>query len=179
MIDVDCKTARESLVRMLTESGAKFEIVPLLARTDRSASEWDKSAVHFQYVLTIGRTTRTGEFSAGSAHPDRWIDENPSMLVRQAVRRDGPKWRRLAINAGLLEAERAKFRPEAVDIFGSLLSDADGDLSSFEEWCGNLGYDTDSRKALAAFESCQKTAAALRAMLGDRFDEACELARQL
>lgn len=43
--------------------------------------------------------------------------------------------------------------PTAEDVLDSLRLDIAGD-ESFAEWCANLGYDTDSRKALALFESC-------------------------
>lgn len=52
--------------------------------------------------------------------------------------------------------------PDAPDVVHSLLMDASGTDERFEEWAANLGYDSDSRKAEAAFNSCRDVAAALR-----------------
>lgn len=52
--------------------------------------------------------------------------------------------------------------PTLVDCLSCLMSDANGvDGTSFEDWCNEYGYDTDSRKAFATYEACQSTAIAL------------------
>lgn len=38
---------------------------------------------------------------------------------------------------------------------------------SFEEWCGDLGYDTDSRRAERTWKACVSTARRLKQFLGD------------
>lgn len=45
--------------------------------------------------------------------------------------------------------------PKVVDCMECLLSDAEAGKQTFEEWCGNLGYDTDSRKAEAIYRQCK------------------------
>ena len=47
----------------------------------------------------------------------------------------------------------------------SLLLDgsADFDAQSFEDWCADYGYDTDSRKASETYEACCDTGRKLRA----------------
>ena len=65
--------------------------------------------------------------------------------------------------------------PQLADVLSCLLSDASSARShSFGEWCDEFGYDTDSRKALAAYESCEKTADALRDMLNSHEIETLE-----
>jgi len=46
------------------------------------------------------------------------------------------------------------------------------DARDFEDWCAELGYDTDSRKAERTFRACQRIAERLRQFLGDAYDEA-------
>ncbi len=60
--------------------------------------------------------------------------------------------------------------PTTADVVESVLSSQGADEQSFEEWCGDFGYDTDSRKALATFKACRVEARAVRRLLGDDLD---------
>lgn len=51
--------------------------------------------------------------------------------------------------------------PTAARVLYSLMQDASADGESFNDWCDNYGYNTDSRKALAMYLECQETAAKL------------------
>lgn len=53
-------------------------------------------------------------------------------------------------------------KPKLDDVLHSLVMDADACDMSFSEWCSNLGYDEDSRKALDIYIQCQKSADKLR-----------------
>ena len=48
--------------------------------------------------------------------------------------------------------------PHAADVLHSLVMDSSAVGQSFESWCSDFGYDTDSRKALATYEACQQNA---------------------
>ncbi len=52
--------------------------------------------------------------------------------------------------------------PELDDLLENLLSDAGAAEMSFEDWAGDVGYDTDSIKALETYRECQKIAGKLR-----------------
>lgn len=54
--------------------------------------------------------------------------------------------------------------PQLLDVLQSLLSDASGADQSFEEWCRDLGYDDDSRKALRIYQACEEIARELDKM---------------
>jgi len=53
-------------------------------------------------------------------------------------------------------------RPTNADIMYSLLLDADADDQSFNEWCDNYGYDTDSMKAFKMYQACCEEAISLK-----------------
>jgi len=53
-------------------------------------------------------------------------------------------------------------QPHAADVLHSLIMDASAAEQTFESWCNEYGYDTDSRKALATYEACQQNADKLR-----------------
>lgn len=59
--------------------------------------------------------------------------------------------------------------PEIEDVLNSLALDSSGieNARSFEDWCGEYGYDTDSRKAEKIFKVCQRQAKKLQSFLGN------------
>ena len=58
--------------------------------------------------------------------------------------------------------------PTAADVLNCLADDAAGfeNARSFDEWCSEYGYDTDSRKAERIYKTVARQSARLRAMLG-------------
>lgn len=52
--------------------------------------------------------------------------------------------------------------PELSSVLYSLVMDANACDESFDDWCLNFGYDTNSRKALDTYLSCQVNATRLR-----------------
>jgi hypothetical protein len=58
--------------------------------------------------------------------------------------------------------------PTLEEVLECLLDDASGLLNSetFEEWCGEYGYDDDSRRALTMFEAVKEQTDNLRTLLG-------------
>lgn len=52
--------------------------------------------------------------------------------------------------------------PKAADVLHSLCLDARLGQDTFPEFCANLGYDEDSRKALASYLECQEIGSKLR-----------------
>lgn len=64
--------------------------------------------------------------------------------------------------------------PELCSVLSSLLMDSLACDQSFNDWCSNFGYDTDSRKALDTYLACQESGAKLRA-IGANFDELGEV----
>lgn len=62
--------------------------------------------------------------------------------------------------------------PDAATVLDCLASDAAGveNASTFEDWCAEYGYDTDSRSAERTYNACRQQTDALRAFLGNDFD---------
>jgi hypothetical protein len=63
--------------------------------------------------------------------------------------------------------------PELASVLDCLASDSAGYVNarSFEDWCSEYGYDTDSRKAERTFNACKRQAERLREFLGDALYE--------
>lgn len=65
----------------------------------------------------------------------------------------------------------ADTEPTVANVLSCLMSDASsGESGSFEAFCSEFGYDTDSRRAEATYRACQESAEAMRRMLGVDFD---------
>ena len=66
--------------------------------------------------------------------------------------------------------------PDIVSVLYCLVSDAELGNDTFEDFCGNLGLDADSRKALETYLECQDTSAKFRA-LGVSFQAISDIVR--
>ncbi len=62
--------------------------------------------------------------------------------------------------------------PTVIEVMYSLLMDADSGDYSFEDFCGNFGYDEDSRKAEQTWRACQEQGRKLRTLLGSEYSTA-------
>ena len=61
--------------------------------------------------------------------------------------------------------------PTAKEVLECLVSDAHGVDESFEDWCGEFGYDTDSRKAEKTYKACKKSTQKLMQFMAVTIDE--------
>lgn len=74
------------------------------------------------------------------------------------------------------EAQWLKLVPPTLpDIMSCLLSDARCAEGTFEDFCGEMGLDTDSRKALDTYLACQATRNGMIKMLGSELFEELSL----
>lgn len=55
--------------------------------------------------------------------------------------------------------------PRVRDILWSLYMDASGAQESFDDWCSNYGYETDSRRTLETYLACQESGHKLRKIM--------------
>jgi len=62
-------------------------------------------------------------------------------------------------------------KPKADEVLDCLLSDASSAGQTFEDWCGDYGYDTDSRRAYATWEAVEQQTARLKAFLGAQYEQ--------
>jgi hypothetical protein len=100
-----------------------------------------------------------------------WADANPNMDSDQQMNHYKvtlrAKGRQLTtyFSMGLgLSGE-----PKVGNVLDCLASDSASieNARSFEDWAGDLGYDTDSRKAEKTFKACERQAAKLKQFLGE------------
>jgi hypothetical protein len=139
------------------------------------------------YTVTLkkdGREIYSGPYSLGVGHVDfkkakahsfkigytteiALIASGKTLIDNQAT-----------ASAAAAVAKFQKVAPKLPDVLQSLLLDGSPffNAESFEGWAGELGYDTDSRKASAMYKTCMETGRALQAALGpDKIKELQEL----
>lgn len=63
-----------------------------------------------------------------------------------------------------------KEEPGAAGVLSCLLSESVALERDFEEWCGDYGYDTDSRKAERIYKECVKSGERLKKLLGEDYE---------
>jgi hypothetical protein len=66
--------------------------------------------------------------------------------------------------------------PTVEDVLDCLASDAGG-ASTFEDWCAELGYDSDSRKAEQTYRLIKEQSEKLAALLGPAYGELLKVER--
>lgn len=64
--------------------------------------------------------------------------------------------------SGLVDNFNQPKRPPLKDLVHSLLSEESACDQAFHHWCGDYGYETDSRKALETYLACQANGLKLR-----------------
>lgn len=177
------------------EHGIEIQAQSVSNRPDADEDAWSKESLHF--FVTLTRPDRTPEFkpnrppivvwsgfySVGSAHPEMWAKANKGKVgfrVHDALRKLKLENPRSLYAEGARKEIREAYRKAAplkvADILYSLQMDSHDWESTFEDWCANLGYDDDSRKAYRIFEACQNTAKTLLRSLGrENFDKFLDL----
>ncbi len=87
-----------------------------------------------------------------------WVDTDRSYGLadqwRVNISRNGK-----TIRVPFSQGSAYKGKPPTVDtVMECLVSDANGGMDDFEGFCGNLGYDTDSRDAYKTWKDCKSIA---------------------
>lgn len=111
--------------------------------TDRKA-DWKETCFHWSVSLSYGGRTMRVDYYMGAAHVT--------------------KERRPFKNAYVIPGK--PIPPDSGSVLSSLLLDASACEQTFDDWCADLGYNSDSRKDLALYLECQESGKRLRTLLG-------------
>lgn len=156
-------------------------------------SKWNAAALHCAFeVFHNGRKVYSDEYSAGlgAAWPDTLKEFGEAVKRgRRALPglvmifpgevacafKEGWQGRKVC-DEPTVECFKAGWRPDPVDIMQSLLASVTDE--SFADWCSNLGYEEDSRRAHATWTSCRELDRVCRAMFGRDFEDANRIAME-
>lgn len=164
-----------------------FTLETMTGPTGAVSHEGETPWPHIAYTVRLlfkGREVLTTQYSMGVGHakvPKRWEDQ-PAGLTKDEIcafntLRNNPhaqlKDKMLHASFAAKLAKAQKLTPQLADVMQSLMLDATAHDMTFEDWCGELGYDSDSRKAEAIFNACDKIARQLnRAVPADILNKA-------
>lgn len=154
--------------------GLTMEAIQIPARTDAN-EDWHKGATHWHVTLRSDTGQMTVQYSMGSAHRrfvtkprfgSGWTPGANSDPARGARVPQG--YGRTVHEAHLLAECTEPIPPTLRDVLSCLRSDAQTveHGQTFEEWCEDLGYDTDSRRAHRSYGECIQSRHRLMSMIG-------------
>ena len=152
--------ARTQVETILSNLGVTFIAT---YRGERANALWGTTpmdAWDCMFRTTSGDAAQQFDFFTGLGHrkgPD-W-GPGPGMF---GAYDNGPKPQPGTILHRQWQALKKPQAPHAADVLSCLISDAQSVGSSFEDWCADLGYDFDSRKAYRTYEACREVDRQLR-----------------
>lgn len=114
-------------------------------------NDWDC----FSWSIHLG--DQTFEYFTGLGHATKSnssIGLKPKDLTKKVIRSKDSRDETIFIHV-----------PKLKDILYSLAMDSQSGNETFEDFCSNCGYDTDSRKALETYLACQESNQKLRRVM--------------
>jgi hypothetical protein len=133
-------------------------------RTEQTATESPERPTVKGLCRKLGVTLRvTGEALLPWDRRDDWQKQATGYRVQL-------RYARRAMSLDFWQGSAHTDDPTVSDVLSCLLSDSMAVDQAFEDWCGDLGYDTDSRKAESTYRACVRSGEALQRVLGDQYE---------
>jgi len=194
------ETAGQRIERTARELGLIVESVFVPFSRSRNAAEKSPS-LNWRVILKIqstgqgtARKVLETDYSVGCGHCPAYRGSVKAFGSQNSIMRDGAIRAECETGRAVWVFDSAShssgytvrtleghkpLMPETADVIASLVMDSDViDCATFEEWAGNLGYDTDSRSAEKTYRACLEIALALRNGVGEaglaKLREACQ-----
>jgi len=121
-------------------------------------------------IAVKGRDVLQIDYMQGSGHCPSYKAKLAPYDKQRAIAHECEtgKTGRYLESIGYMSSAKPIPRPEPVDVIYSLITDSDAlEYSGYEDWCGNFGYDPDSRTGEATYRACLEIGLKLHAALGD------------
>ena len=178
-MNANIETAPATLAEVADSLGFSLEILTgPTAAVEPADSKDGKPWVHIAFsvrLLRNGREVLATPYKLGTGH----VPKGALLAVRDVTNHEQHCQNTIRNNRtphpdapgylSLLEkaARLAKLVPALADVLHSLVSDGAAyfDAETFENWCGNYGYDPDSRKAEQVWKACDETGRKLARVL--------------
>jgi hypothetical protein len=143
----------------MTKTGTTMEAV-LLGTYKYFADDKDKRDV---YKITLKRNGKEYSFDFGQSLANSYYYKEAE-AQKKAYR---------ANNYGFFKPiKKSELIPTCYDVLASIEK---YDTGSFDDWCSNFGYETDSRKALETYLKCQEQFDNINRLFHDVLDELAEI----
>ena len=174
----ETETNKTKLLACIETLGLEYSAQFVPFSQSRNAKEKDPS-LNWKVTIKKGSQSLTTDYMQGIGHLPHYSQKFSTLVVYDDAVREACESGKSAIiehkngydaaQAGNVIQRKTDIpRPELVDVLYSLVLDSDVlNYSTFEEWAGDFGYDTDSRKGETIYRQCLEIGLKLRSMLGD------------
>jgi len=169
-------TTRQTITHFIAAHIIIVRFVPVCAKQE-TESEFKTWQLHYSAVVTCGKNTDTFTYFAGwgcaKANLDlaakrKLFHDHDTNAVAQglAAGTDPKRFHNQNCVRTVMNRLLSSFTPKTEDLLGCLKLDAICGDQSFHDFCGDMGYDEDSRSAENTWRACQESGRKLRALLG-------------
>ena len=178
----DCEIAREELGTLFASLALHVSI------SDPRGEVHDNGWPCIAYSVTIG--CETFPWACGIGHVD-WKKAAKTPSAHRLFGNDARAVELVAAGRTLADRNRTatlaaqiakaqKVRPSAAEVLACACREGMDADQSFENWCGDFGYDTDSRKAEDTYRACTENGKKARRILGaENYRKFAELSARL
>jgi hypothetical protein len=165
-------TDAEKRAKFLASLGIEYKATFIPQSMSRNAKASAKS-LNWRVWLARNRVTIETDYMQGIGHVPGYNDPGTNQHLRNPLADE--KWRNAQTNAsetGRYPTTRNSLplaplpAPKLEDVLYSLLMDASAYRMTFDEWCDEYGYDTDSRKDHAMYMQCSEAGLKLTRLVG-------------
>lgn len=143
--ELTAEEARAAVTQILAAAGVTYMATYV---GERKRDGWDCDAWVITMARKDGHTSETFEYFTGRG-------------LRKVAKIDAIHAKHRGIQAAGKPVE-----PHPADVLHCVLLDSSAVGQSFESWCSDFGYDSDSRKAEANYRACQNNADKIARLLG-------------
>ena len=160
--------ARAAIDVLLAREGITMTAAFVPQSLSRHSAEKDRT---LNWRITFSNAASKASFaidySQGIGHIPAMLGKSYPM-ERQANEYQASQEGRYQVRANASYQTKPLPPPTAADLLHCLVLDASCAENTFEEWCSELGYDTDSRKAEEIYNQCRKQTRDAMRVLGSK-----------
>jgi hypothetical protein len=170
------ETEKMTIQQFVERHGITIEYKPTDRNPVMDDDEWSKEAAHWRVTLKCGDRSMSLVYSKGSGLRVWHRRYGGSDYGRPEGAIPGQKarlpWNPSTYDKRAFMAWTDPEPPTVAEVLDNLASGASSADQSFEDWCSDFGYDTDSRKAERTYSAVREQTFSLRKLLGHRDFEA-------
>lgn len=159
----------EEVKQILSDMGLTLESVFVPFSQSRNKAEKYPSLNWKVTLKKNGKDIVTTDYMTGCGHAPSYKQGKQDYDSREIIRAEcetGFKNRIKWTNGPVMQDKKSPILPKIEDVVYSLVMDSDVLEYDFPDWCANLGFEEDSRKAEQIYNDCMHIALKLNRSLG-------------
>lgn len=117
----------------------------------------------FEYFVGFGQLNWNESRVKRASHIH--FSQDQASVIELGSKRWDLRDKSLLASTALAVARITKFTPDPLEVLACIARDGDAQDTLFEDWCSEMGYDTDSRKAEKTYNACRDNFLKLRKLL--------------